>query len=92
MPETQHTVSRAENFTIFFNNSSLISSLKNELLHSSSLIYIKKKFIITFDFVFWGGPNDTLAPPKTGLGGAIAPWPPPRYATGAVSLGSWTSP
>ena len=26
---------------------------------------------------FWGGPNDTLAPPISRLGGAMAPWPPP---------------
>ena len=31
----------------------------------------------------WGGPNDTLAPPFLILGGAMAPWPPPIYATGS---------
>ena len=39
MSETQYSVSRAENFTITFYNSSLISLLKNEL-RSSSLINI----------------------------------------------------
>ena len=34
--------------------------------------------IIHHKFVgFWGGPNDTLAPLFWGLGGAMAPWPPP---------------
>ena len=32
--------------------------------------------------VVWGGPNDTLAPPKTALGGAAAMGPPPSYAPG----------
>ena len=30
--------------------------------------------------VVWEGPNDTLAPPFTALGGAAAMRPPPSYA------------
>ena len=37
--------------------------------------------------VVWGGPNDTLAPPKTAFGGAAAMRPPPpSYAPGPLPL------